>query len=118
VRRCAAIGTRSVDALKIDRSFIAGLADNAEGETLLRSLVQLGKSLSIVTFAAGIEQQQGLSLLRDQDCDGGQGFLFARPLDVPETERFLAGLCVRVPDPGGDDVRADSSDAARRRDTG
>jgi len=78
-----------VDALKIDRSFVLGLKDNHEGETLIRTLVQLGKSLSIETFAEGIEQQQELSLLRAQDCDSGQGFLFARPLDVAATEAFL-----------------------------
>jgi diguanylate cyclase (GGDEF)-like protein len=78
-----------VDALKIDRSFISGLTNNEEGETLMHTLVQLGKALSIETFAEGIEQQQELSLLREQDCDSGQGFLFARPLDVAATEAFL-----------------------------
>jgi diguanylate cyclase (GGDEF)-like protein len=78
-----------VDALKIDRSFILGLEDNQEGETLIHTLVQLGKSLSIETFAEGIEQQQELSLLRGEACDSGQGFLFARPLDVAATEAFL-----------------------------
>ena len=85
-----------VDALKIDRSFITGLAHNAEGETLIRTLVQLGKALAIETFAEGIEQQQELSLLRDEDCDGGQGFLFARPLDTHDTETFLQKVCERV----------------------
>ncbi len=47
-----------VDALKIDRSFILGPKHNPEGETLIRTLVQLGKSLAIETFAEGIEQQQ------------------------------------------------------------
>jgi len=78
-----------VDALKIDRSFISGLQHNQEGETLIHTLVQLGKSLSIETFAEGIEQQQELTLLKDEDCDSGQGFLFARPLDVDATEAFL-----------------------------
>ncbi|HEV2997507.1 MAG TPA: bifunctional diguanylate cyclase/phosphodiesterase, partial [Solirubrobacteraceae bacterium] len=78
-----------VDALKIDRSFISGLKYNQEGETLIRTLVQLGKALSIETFAEGIEQQQELSLLRDENCEGGQGFLFARPLDVEAAERFF-----------------------------
>jgi diguanylate cyclase (GGDEF)-like protein len=78
-----------VDALKIDRSFISGLRHNKEGETLIRTLVQLGKALSIDTFAEGIEQQHELSLLRDEDCDNGQGFLFARPLDVAATEAFF-----------------------------
>jgi len=78
-----------VDALKIDRSFISGLTDNREGETLIHTLVQLGKTLSIETLAEGIEQQQELSLLKNQDCDSGQGFLFARPLDVAGTEAYL-----------------------------
>ncbi len=80
-----------VDALKIDRSFISGLRHNKEGETLIRTLVQLGKALSIDTFAEGIEQQHELLLLRDEDCDNGQGFLFARPLDVAATEAFFRG---------------------------
>jgi EAL domain-containing protein (putative c-di-GMP-specific phosphodiesterase class I) len=78
-----------VDALKIDRSFILGLKHNQEGGTLIHTLVQLGKSLSIETFAEGIEQQDELSLLKGEDCDSGQGFLFARPLDVAATEKFL-----------------------------
>jgi EAL domain-containing protein (putative c-di-GMP-specific phosphodiesterase class I) len=78
-----------VDALKIDRSFISQLQHNKEGETLIHTLVQLGKALSIETFAEGIEDQQELSLLQDEDCDTGQGFLFARPLDVDATEAFL-----------------------------
>jgi EAL domain-containing protein (putative c-di-GMP-specific phosphodiesterase class I) len=78
-----------VDALKIDRSFIAGLTENKEGETLLHTLVQLGKALSIETLAEGIEQQQQLSKLRHEDCDSGQGFLFAHPLDVAATEAFM-----------------------------
>jgi diguanylate cyclase (GGDEF)-like protein len=79
-----------VDALKIDRSFISQLSHNREGETLIHTLVQLGKALSIETLAEGIEQQQELTLLRDEHCDSGQGFLFARPLDVDATEAFLA----------------------------
>jgi diguanylate cyclase (GGDEF)-like protein len=78
-----------VDALKIDRSFITGLARNLEGETLVHTLVQLGKALSIETIAEGIEQPSELSLLRDQHCDGGQGFLFARPLDAAAAGAFL-----------------------------
>jgi diguanylate cyclase (GGDEF)-like protein len=45
-----------VDALKIDRSFISRLAENPEGETLIHTLVQLGKALAIETLAEGIEQ--------------------------------------------------------------
>jgi diguanylate cyclase (GGDEF)-like protein len=79
-----------VDALKIDRSFISRMSQDPEGEALIRTLVQLGKSLSIETLAEGIEQSCELSLLREESCDSGQGFLFARPLDVDACAPFLA----------------------------
>ena len=78
-----------VDSLKIDRSFISRLTENAEGEALIHTLVQLGKALSIETLAEGIEQPQELSMLQDEQCDSGQGFLYARPLDVAAVEAFL-----------------------------
>jgi diguanylate cyclase (GGDEF)-like protein len=78
-----------VDALKIDRSFICQLTDNPEGETLIRTLVQLGKALSIETLAEGIEAHTELSLLLEENCDSGQGYLFARPLSVADTGAFL-----------------------------
>ena len=87
-----------VDALKIDGSFISGLSENQEGETLLHALVQLGKALSIETLAEGIEQPRELSLLQAENCDSGQGFLFARPLDAAATEAFLRD-CAENPSP-------------------
>ncbi len=80
-----------VDSLKIDRSFIAALADGREAAQLIRTLVQLGKALCLETHAEGIERQQELAILREQNCSGGQGFLFARPLDAGKAEEFLAG---------------------------
>jgi diguanylate cyclase (GGDEF)-like protein len=78
-----------IDSLKIDRSFISRVGEGHEGEILLRSLVQLGKALSIETLAEGIERPQELSVIRQENCDSGQGFLFARPLDADTVEAFL-----------------------------
>jgi diguanylate cyclase (GGDEF)-like protein len=78
-----------VDALKIDRSFISRVSQDPEGETLIRTLVQLGKALAIETLAEGIEQSRELSLLKEEQCDSGQGFLFARPLELDACEPFL-----------------------------
>ena len=78
-----------VDALKIDRSFISRLAEGNEGEILLHTLVQLGKALSIETIAEGIEQPQELSLIKAEECDNGQGFLFARPLSAQDADSFF-----------------------------
>ncbi|HEX7289857.1 MAG TPA: EAL domain-containing protein [Conexibacter sp.] len=79
-----------VDALKIDRSFIARLSDGAENGVFLRSLVQLGKALSIETLAEGIERPDELSVIREEHCDSGQGFLFARPLEAGDVVSFLS----------------------------
>jgi diguanylate cyclase (GGDEF)-like protein len=79
----------SVDALKIDRSFIAGVAASNESAALIHTLVRLGKTLNLETFAEGIEDPEQLHALRLQECDMGQGFLLARPLDVEAADAFL-----------------------------
>ena len=78
-----------VDALKIDRSFISGNAGSGESRAIIHTLVQLGKALDIETLAEGIEQDDQLELLRNEDVDHGQGFLLARPLTVEATEHIL-----------------------------
>jgi diguanylate cyclase (GGDEF)-like protein len=78
-----------VDVLKIDRSFISQLAEGSEGEILLHTLVQLGKALSIETTAEGIERPQDLTLIKAEDCDSGQGFLFTRPLTAQDADAFF-----------------------------
>jgi diguanylate cyclase (GGDEF)-like protein len=78
------------DALKIDRSFIDGIATSKASAALIHTLVQLGKALDIETLAEGIEDQAQLETLQRENCDLGQGFLFSRPLDVEAIERFLA----------------------------
>jgi EAL domain-containing protein (putative c-di-GMP-specific phosphodiesterase class I) len=87
-----------VDTLKIDRSFIAGLAESQERKSVLHALVQLGKALSIKTLAEGIEQPQELSILQDAQCDSGQGFLYARPLELPAADAFLHSWATASPD--------------------
>jgi len=78
-----------VDVLKIDRSFVSQLSEGGEGEILLHTLLQLGKALEIETTAEGIERPQDLSLIRDKDCDNGQGFLFTRPLSAQDAGSFF-----------------------------
>jgi predicted signal transduction protein with EAL and GGDEF domain len=78
-----------VDAIKIDRSFIAGIADTTESHALIRTLIQLGKALKLETLAEGIEDHGQLDELLRQDCDTGQGFLYARPMTVEALGNFL-----------------------------
>ncbi|MGH2859931.1 MAG: putative bifunctional diguanylate cyclase/phosphodiesterase [Solirubrobacteraceae bacterium] len=77
------------DALKIDRSFICEVATSRESDALIHTLVQLGKTLDIETFAEGIEDESQLHALQREDCDSGQGFWFSRPLEAAALEPFL-----------------------------
>jgi EAL domain-containing protein (putative c-di-GMP-specific phosphodiesterase class I) len=78
-----------VDVLKIDRTFVTRLSDSADSRALARTLIQLGKSLGLETLAEGIEEHAQLEILKHEQCDLGQGYLFARPLDVSAVEAFL-----------------------------
>ena len=79
-----------VDALKIDRTFIAASARSRDSDPLIQTLVQLGRSLGLRTVAEGIEDEAQLEHLRELGCDAGQGYLFAPPLEVAALERLLA----------------------------
>jgi diguanylate cyclase (GGDEF)-like protein len=78
------------DILKIDRSFVAHLATSA-GTNFLDALIQLGKTLGLLTIAEGIEEGSQLRHLRHQGCDLGQGFLFSRPLPPEEIGKLISG---------------------------
>jgi len=78
-----------VDALKIDRSFIASIDETTESAALMHTLVQLGRALGLETLAEGIEDPAQLARLRGENCDSGQGFLLGRPLEPAELEAFL-----------------------------
>ncbi len=75
------------DALKIDRSFIAGLTTSKDSAAIVHTLVALGRTLHIKTLAEGIETPEQLEALRRERCEWGQGFLFAEPLTAEELER-------------------------------
>ncbi|MGZ6693487.1 MAG: EAL domain-containing protein [Solirubrobacteraceae bacterium] len=79
-----------VDALKIDRSFISAIAaSGGDSKALIHTLVQLGKTLGLETLAEGIEEPAQLRELQREQCDSGQGFLFARPLEVDAIDELL-----------------------------
>jgi predicted signal transduction protein with EAL and GGDEF domain len=78
-----------VDVLKIDRSFVSGIADTSEALALVHAMVQLGKALGLETVAEGVENDGQRVQLAAENVDTGQGFLFARPLDVEAVSRLL-----------------------------
>jgi diguanylate cyclase (GGDEF)-like protein/PAS domain S-box-containing protein len=85
-----------VDKIKIDRSFISGLATAADGsDMIVRAIIGLGRSLGMRTTAEGVETSEQLSRLRVEKCNEVQGDLFSRPVaprfitHLLETNRFL-----------------------------
>jgi diguanylate cyclase (GGDEF)-like protein/PAS domain S-box-containing protein len=79
-----------IDVLKIDKSFIDGITDRSQVPAIVRGLLDLAKTLRLKSVAEGIELDVQLESLRDEQCEFGQGFLFAKPLDVDDAAALLA----------------------------
>jgi diguanylate cyclase (GGDEF)-like protein/PAS domain S-box-containing protein len=80
-----------LDALKIDRSFVARINDGEQGNQMVHTILTLARSLGVSAVAEGIETPEQLETLRRLECDLAQGFHFARPMDPPQLEALLAG---------------------------
>jgi diguanylate cyclase (GGDEF)-like protein/PAS domain S-box-containing protein len=78
-----------VEAIKIDRGFVAGLGLDVEDTTIVEAVVHLGHSFGIEVIAEGLETPLQLARLRELGCDRGQGYLFGRPrpASIVESER-------------------------------
>lgn len=81
-----------LDALKIDRSFIAGMAGSAEHLAIVSAVINLAKALGIHVVAEGVEVESQAEQLRDLGCDAAQGFLFGPPL----TREGMAALLAKM----------------------
>jgi EAL domain-containing protein (putative c-di-GMP-specific phosphodiesterase class I) len=79
------------DLLKIDKSFIDDVGTpNANIRELTKAIVELGKTLDLELVAEGIERSEQLSGLQSMDCELGQGFYFAEPLDSSAVEQLFS----------------------------
>jgi EAL domain-containing protein (putative c-di-GMP-specific phosphodiesterase class I) len=103
-----------VDVLKIDKSFVDGVALGGDGAALATAVVTIGQALSLTTVAEGIEDAAQLARLRALGCARGQGYYFARPLPPADVPGWLAGRA-GAPAPRADAPRADAprADAPR-----
>jgi diguanylate cyclase (GGDEF)-like protein/PAS domain S-box-containing protein len=68
-----------MDALKLDRSFVAGLGEDHSDTEIVRAVLALGRSLGLSVVAEGVETTRQLALLRDLGCPRAQGFLLGVP---------------------------------------
>ena len=78
-----------VDRVKVDKSFVKGLGENATDTALVRMIIDLCHTLGVEVLAEGIETSDQATLLRDMGCDMGQGYYFARPILGEELAKRL-----------------------------
>lgn len=78
-----------VDRLKIDRSFVQGIATSRENQALIAALVGIGRALSIDIVVEGVETEDEAEVLRMLGCRHAQGYHFARPMPAAEIPRWL-----------------------------
>ncbi len=76
-----------IGTLKIDQSFVRGVGVDSDDATIVRTIIDMGKSLEMEVVAEGVETQEQLAFLRERGCHFGQGRLFG---DAMGSEEFLA----------------------------
>ena len=73
-----------IDELKIDRSFVSELEKNTDDQAIVQAILGLASNLNIKIIAEGIETQQQQQFLQSHRCAYGQGYLYQRPIAIPE----------------------------------
>src|SRR4030081_1211399 len=86
------------DKIKIDRSFVQDITENAGSLNIVRAVAALANGMGMTATAEGVETREQLDKITSEGCNEMQGFLFSRPLPAREIERlFLSGGEARKP---------------------
>ena len=88
-----------IDTLKIDRSFITAMTENADDMAIVSSIISLAHGLDLSVVAEGVETEEERKLLRLLRCDQIQGYLFSQPLSKGELETLLKRESAITPSP-------------------
>ncbi|MCG4451885.1 EAL domain-containing protein [Pseudomonas sp. MMS21-TM103] len=78
-----------LDKIKIDKSFVQDLLDDEDDATIVRAIIQLGKSLGMQVIAEGVETVEQETYIIAQGCNEGQGYFYSKPLPARELLLFL-----------------------------
>jgi EAL domain-containing protein (putative c-di-GMP-specific phosphodiesterase class I) len=77
--------------IKVDKSFVISAPDSSESRAVVKSIVDLGRSLGLKSVAEGVERAGALTLLQEMGCDFAQGFWIGRPMAGHAVRPWLAG---------------------------
>jgi EAL domain-containing protein (putative c-di-GMP-specific phosphodiesterase class I) len=77
-----------LDQLKIDQSFVRNLPDNTNDAVIVQTIITMAMSLGLDVIAEGVETEAQREFLGRHNCNAYQGYLFSRPLPLPEFEQF------------------------------
>lgn len=83
-----------IDIVKLDRKFIAGLATSSEASSLVHRLVESSETRHLQVIAAGIEDSEQREQLQNEKVHVGQGYLFSKPHEAEEIDRFLEDFAI------------------------
>lgn len=78
------------DRIKIDRSFVSSMLDNAESAAIVSAIAGLGASLDVPITAEGIEDDQIIGKLKALGCSKGQGWYYGQPMNIDQARALLA----------------------------
>lgn len=78
-----------LDSLKIDRSFVNDIVADGANQTIVKAIIALSHNLGLKVVAEGVETEEQLEFLKDNQCDVMQGYLLSRPLPANKLESLL-----------------------------
>ncbi len=79
----------SVDALKIDQSFVRQITTAPGETTIVTAVISMGRSLKLRVIAEGVETPEELAFLQVHECDEAQGYYFSRPVPPEQFAKLL-----------------------------
>lgn len=82
-----------IDTLKVDRSFVSRIKTEPDGNrNIVEAIISLAHRLNMLVVAEGVETEEQLAILKNMNCQFGQGYLFSTPLSKPKVDELVQSI--------------------------
>ena len=82
-----------IDTLKVDRSFVSRITSEPDGNrNIVEAIISLAHRLEMIVVAEGVETEEQFAILREMNCQFGQGYLFSKPLSKPIADQLIENI--------------------------